>query len=68
VSVNFKSACKGSLERNLPSNLLYSFGAALYEKSNRMKTSAQKDFFRKATERVLSSVKSLRTLEAQYYV
>jgi len=67
ISTTFRKASNRSLVKHVPSNLLYSFGAALYDKANRQKLRMQQEFYRKAVDRVLQTVKSLRNLEEQYY-
>ena len=67
ISPTFRKASNRSLVKHLPSNLLYSFGAALYDKSNKQAIRSKQEFYRKAVDRVLSLVKNLKSLEEQYY-
>jgi len=67
VSPTFRKATNRSLVKHLPSDLLYSFGAALYDKANKQTTRARQDFYRKTCERILSVVKNIKNLEEQYY-
>lgn len=63
----FRAASRDALRYTLPADLLYTFGAAMYDKSNKTSRRSENEFWRKAVERVLKTVKSLRTLEEQYY-
>lgn len=67
MSPTFRKASNRSLVKHLPSNLLYSFGAALYDKSKKQAVRSKQEFYRKAVDRVLATVKTLKNLEEQYY-
>jgi predicted DNA-binding protein (UPF0278 family) len=67
VNTRFKAASSQAMRTTLPADLLYTFGAALYERSNKARRRAENEFWRKTVDRVLKTVKSLRDLEEQYY-
>lgn len=68
ISPSFRAATKTALVKHVPSDLLYTFCAALFDKSNKAGTTNQRhQFYRIATERILKTVKNLRQLEEQYY-
>lgn len=67
ISPTFRKASNRSLVKHLPSNLLYSFGAALYDKANKQTSKVKQAFYRKAVDRVIATVRNLKTLEEQYY-
>jgi len=68
ISPSFRAASKAALVKSVPSDLLYTFCAALFDKSNKSGTTNQRhQFYRMTTERILKLVKNLRQLEEQYY-
>jgi hypothetical protein len=68
LSPTFRSAASRALVKHVPSDLLYTFCGAMYDKSNKAGTRSKQDFYRIAVERVLRLTKNLRSLEEQYYV
>lgn len=66
-SPRFRSASKKALRQSLPSDCLFSFGGALFDKSNKTKRYAEKEFLRKSLDIIMKTVKSLRILEDRYY-
>ena len=67
ISPTFRKASNRSLVKYMPSDLLYTFGAALFDKSNKQTVRVKNVFYRKAVDRVLQLVKNLKALEEQYY-
>ena len=66
ISPTFRKASNRSLVKHLPSDLLYSFGAALFDKANKQRSHTAHEFYRMSVNRVLQCVNSLRKLEGQY--
>jgi hypothetical protein len=68
MSGSFRAASRKALETSMPSDLLYTFAAALFDRSNKVSRKyAAREFYRKAVDRVVQSVKSMKALEEQYY-
>jgi len=67
LSSSFRSAVKNHTKHYAPSDLLYTFGAALYERSNKSRQYSEKEFYRKAVTRIMQTAKNLKALEGQYY-
>jgi len=51
----------------MPSSIIYSVAAAMFDRSNKTTKRFRKEFFRKAVNRLLDAVKTLQRLEEQYY-
>ena len=67
ISGPLRSRLKEELKVHLPSDLLYTFAAALYDKANRLHSHIEREAVRKITTRVLQTVKAARAVEEQYY-
>jgi hypothetical protein len=67
LSPSFRKASNSALIKHVPSDLLYTFCAALYDKSNKAGKQSKQEFYRISVERILRIVKNLRSLEEQYY-
>ena len=63
----FRSATNRSLVKNLPSDLLYTFGAGLYDKSERSNSHIQREFYRKALDKVVQLAANLKAMESKYH-
>lgn len=67
VSATFRKSSNRSLVKHMPSDLLFSFGAALFDKANKQTKIIRKEFYRKAVDDVLQCTAKLKKLEEQYY-
>jgi hypothetical protein len=67
LSPTFRAAARSALVKHVPSDLLYTFGAAMFDRSNKAGKKSKQEFYRIAVERTLRLVKNLRQLEEQYY-
>ena len=68
ISPTFRKAVNRSLVRHTPSDLLYTFGAALYDKANRQPDAKIQQFYRLTVKKILNLVSAVRSAEFQYYV
>ena len=67
VSSKFKTHAKRALAIHLTSDLLFSMGAALYEKSEKSKKFEDKKYYRDILEVLTKNLKSIRSIEERYY-
>ena len=67
VSTKFKTHVKRALTLHLPSDLIFSMGAAIYEKSEKSKSFMEKEYHRKVLEVLMKNLKQIRSIEEQYH-
>lgn len=67
VSKAFEACSKKCLTKHVPSDLIYSLGAALYSNMSKQKNPIKKEFQRKATEKLVRFAFDMRNLEGKYY-
>jgi len=66
ISTTFRKASNRSLVHNLPSDLVFTFGAALYDKAGKKPTKISKEFFNRCISEIIRTAKTLKKLEEKY--
>jgi len=61
------SASKKALKTHFPSDCLFTFGHALYSRSNVSKSFPEKNFYRKTLDEIMKVTKKIKTLEDNTY-
>lgn len=64
VSPMYKKASASALRKNMPSDMLFTMASAIYDRSKKSKTYAERAFYRTTVNKIMALVKSIRNLEA----
>jgi hypothetical protein len=67
VIPTFKNAASRALVHHMPSDMIFTVGQALWDKSQKSKTYAQKEAYRKMVDEVVKVVMKIRNVETKYH-
>lgn len=67
VLPRLRAQVRKALKTSFPSDVTFTAGAALYDRAEKAKRYADKEFMRRATEVLVKASKTIREIEVRYY-